>query len=126
MSNAGPFAAAAAIVLALPVIVVVVLGSGTGSTPAAAAGLKAGTVPTQYPALVEQAGMVCAAAPASLIAGQLQQESGWNPNAVSSAGAEGIGQFLPTTWPSWSAPGTSPFDPVAAISAQAKYDCAIA
>jgi cell wall-associated NlpC family hydrolase len=61
-----------------------------------------------------------------VIAAQIQQESGWKPDAISPAGAEGISQFLPSTWPNWSQPGQSPFDPRAAIPAQGRYDCAIA
>lgn len=33
--------------------------------------------------------------PEDLFLGQLEQESNWNPKAVSSAGAKGIGQFMP-------------------------------
>lgn len=36
--------------------------------------------------------------PFSVIKGLLIQESGLNPRAVSSAGAKGIGQFMPDTW----------------------------
>jgi cell wall-associated NlpC family hydrolase len=89
-------------------------------------GLRPGSVPKLYRNLVLQAGSQCAAAPPSVIAAQIQQESGWNPNAISPAGAEGISQFLPSTWPHWSQPGQSPFDPEAAIAAQGSYDCAIA
>lgn len=94
--------------------------SGTGG------GLREGSVPVRYASLVQQAGSICAAAPPAVIAAQIEQESGWNPRAVSSAGAEGISQFLPSTWPSWSRRGESPFDPAAAIRAQGRYDCAIA
>jgi hypothetical protein len=73
-----------------------------------------------------QAGSMCAAAPPSIIAAQIEQESGWAPTAVSPAGAEGISQFMPATWLAWSRPGQSPFDPAAAIPAQGRYDCAIA
>ncbi len=131
MKGVGPFAAIAGVFVAVPVIVVAVLGGGA-STPAQAAvgglgqGLRAGTVPAAYVALVSAAGAMCAAAPPSIIAAQIEQESGWNPKAVSPAGAEGISQFLPSTWPSWSKPGQSPFDPNAAIPAQGRYDCAIA
>jgi cell wall-associated NlpC family hydrolase len=104
------------------------------SSPAAAApplpgtggGLRPDAVPSRYESLVSQAGSMCAAAPAAVIAAQIEQESGWNPKAVSSADAEGISQFLPSTWPRWSKPGQSPFDPGAAILAQGRYDCAIA
>lgn len=89
-------------------------------------GLRPGSVPRQYARLVLQAGSLCPAAPSAVIAAQVRQESNWDPHAVSPAGAEGISQFLPTTWPQWSTPGESPFDPSAAILAQGRYDCAIA
>lgn len=94
------------------------LGTGGGLLP--------GSVPARYVSLVLQAGSMCAPAPPAVIAAQIQQESGWNPRAVSSAGAEGISQFLPSTWPHWSRLGESPFDAAAAIRAQGRYDCAIA
>lgn len=128
--NAGGLVVPVGALLLLPVLMVTVL-LGSSSTSAAATsgvgpGLRAGTVPAAYEALVLAAGTQCAAAPAGAIAAQIEQESGWDPNAVSPAGAEGISQFLPSTWPTWSLPGQSPFDPAAAIPAQARYDCAIA
>ena len=54
---------------------------------------------------------------ATLLAAQLYAESGFNPFAVSPAGAQGIAQFMPGT-----ARGMGlddPFDPEAAIDAQA-------
>lgn len=36
-------------------------------------------------------------APVALFAAQLAQESGWNPEAVSPAGARGLAQFMPAT-----------------------------
>jgi len=116
--------------LLFPVLLVVVVAGG--SPPAGAAvggfgqGLRAGSVPARYVALVLRAGSVCAAAPASVIAAQIEQESGWDPGAVSAAGAQGIAQFLPGTWAGWALPGQSPFDPAAAIAAQGRYDCALA
>jgi hypothetical protein len=63
------------------------------------------------------------------IAAQTQQESAWNKDAVSSAGAQGLGQFLPGTWATWGradAPGpVSPFNPGDALMAMGRYDCAI-
>ena len=44
-------------------------------------------------------------------------ESGFNPFAVSPAGAQGIAQFMPGTAASYGL--SDPFDPVAAIDAQA-------
>ena len=55
-------------------------------------------VPSEYAAFVQAAGEVCAGIPGSLIAAQIDAESGWNPDALSPAGAQGISQFMPTTW----------------------------
>jgi nitroreductase len=52
-----------------------------------------------------------------LLAAQLRAESGFNPRAVSPAGALGIAQFMPSTARSYGL--RDPFDPVAAIDAQA-------
>jgi len=54
---------------------------------------------------------------AALLAAQLQQESGFNSRSVSSAGAQGIAQFMPGTARSYGL--SDPFDAVAAINAQA-------
>jgi len=54
---------------------------------------------------------------AGLLAAQLMAESGFNPQAVSPAGALGIAQFMPGTAASYGL--RDPFDPVAAIDAQA-------
>ena len=54
---------------------------------------------------------------AALLAGQLMAESGFDPNAGSPAGAQGIAQFIPSTAASYGL--ADPFDPVAAIDAEA-------
>jgi hypothetical protein len=54
---------------------------------------------------------------AALLAAQLMAESNFNPFAVSPAGAQGIAQFMPGTAASYGL--HDPFDPVAAIGAQA-------
>jgi len=54
---------------------------------------------------------------AALLAAQLMAESNFNPFAVSPAGAQGIAQFIPSTAASYGL--GDPFDPVAAIDAQA-------
>lgn len=48
---------------------------------------------------------------------QIQQESGFNPNAVSPAGAIGIAQFMPGTAAGM---GINPHDPVASLNAAAR------
>jgi len=57
--------------------------------------------------------------PWELLAAQLQQESDFAPDAVSSAGAQGIAQFMPATAEAYGL--TNPFDPTASINAQAQY-----
>ncbi len=54
---------------------------------------------------------------AALLAAQLMAESNFNPFAVSSAGAQGIAQFMPATAAAYGL--GDPFDPEAAIDAQA-------
>ncbi len=60
--------------------------------------------------------------PVAVLAAQLRVESGFDPGAVSVAGAQGIAQFMPATWNGawnpWRAAG--PFAPDAAIAAQAR------
>lgn len=66
-------------------------------------------------------------APIADFAGQLQQESGWDPEARSPAGAQGMAQFMPATaqWVSELYPRlgeNAPFNPVWAIRALVQYD----
>ena len=88
-------------------------------------------IPAAYVPWVLAAGSLCATITPAVIAAQDQVESGWNPHAVSSAGAEGIAQFLPATFATWGRndDGTgnvSPFDPADEIMAQGRYDCSLA
>ena len=67
-----------------------------------------------------------AAATAGIPAGVLRQtliaESSLRPDAVSPVGAQGIAQFLPSTFADWNDdPTATPFDPVPAIRASANY-----
>ncbi len=54
---------------------------------------------------------------AALLAAQLMAESNFNPYASSAAGAQGIAQFIPSTAAAYGL--DDPFDPVAAIDAEA-------
>ena len=99
-------------------------------TPASSA-LRTSAIPAQYVSWVQRAGEECPQITPQIIAAQIQEESGWNPNAVSPKGALGIAQFLPGTFTTWGrnddATGSlSPFDPADAIMAQGRYDCALA
>jgi hypothetical protein len=76
------------------------------------------SIPGQYTQWADQAA-VATGVPASLILAVAAQESGFNPEAVSSAGAQGLMQFMPGTWARFGR--GSPFDPHAAIFAGASY-----
>jgi soluble lytic murein transglycosylase-like protein len=54
---------------------------------------------------------------AALLSAQIYAESNFNPSARSPAGAQGIAQFMPGTAASYGL--SNPFDPAAAIDAQA-------
>lgn len=58
----------------------------------------------------------------NLLANQLWQESRFNPNAVSSAGARGIGQFMPFHQGKWGLQTAADFnDPAKSIEAAARF-----
>ena len=56
---------------------------------------------------------------AALLAAQASTESGFNPDAVSPAGAKGLMQFMDATWAEWGQ--GSPFDPSASLDAGVRY-----
>lgn len=68
-----------------------------------------------YGAVVQRAAQQHGIDP-SILAGLIETESGWNPNAVSKAGARGIAQIMPQYHP-----GVNVNDPVASINYAAKY-----
>ena len=95
-------------------------GAGSAAGPGGDGALSASTLPAFVPA--EFRPMILRAAAhwnvsAALLAGQLMAESGFDPNAGSPAGAQGIAQFMPGTAASYGL--TNPYDPVAAIDAEA-------
>lgn len=93
---------------------------GGAAADARAAGASAGLpswVPPAYRGLVASAAAAHGVPPA-LLAALLRAESGFDPRAVSPAGAQGIAQFMPAT-----ARGVGlrdPFDPAQAIPAAAR------
>jgi peptidoglycan DL-endopeptidase CwlO len=74
------------------------------------------TVPGQYASTIEAAA-ASNGIPAALLAALVSHESGFDPTAVSSAGAQGIAQFMPATAAGM---GINPDDPTEAINAAAK------
>lgn len=92
-------------------------GASPGTAPVNGQAQLPHWVPRQYRPLVTSAALANGIAPV-LLAALLQAESGYNPRAVSPAGAQGIAQFMPGT-----ARGvglTDPFDPNQAIPAAAR------
>ena len=73
-------------------------------------------VPGRYRKMILAAAMKWGVS-AALLAAQLMAESGFDPNVVSSAGAQGIAQFMPGTAAAYGL--RNPFDPFQAIDAQA-------
>ena len=104
---------AAASSSASPVTTTASTSTGSGLLGSTAGGVKMGnvTVPLEYAGLVEQAAAK-SGTPAPLLAAILYNESRFQPGVVSSAGAEGIAQFMPATA---AANGVEPFDPSSAI-----------
>jgi Transglycosylase SLT domain/D-alanyl-D-alanine carboxypeptidase/Putative Flp pilus-assembly TadE/G-like len=89
---------------------------GAGGNDGAAARSLPSFVPSQFaPALARAAQRWSVSA--SLLAAQLYQESHFNPFARSSAGAQGIAQFMPATARAYGL--SNPFDADRAIDAQA-------
>lgn len=93
-----------------------VTASGGGTASTASSRTLPSFVPAQYRETILRAGARWNVSPA-LLAGQLMAESGFDPGASSPAGAQGIAQFMPGTAAAYGL--ANPFDPVAAIDAQA-------
>src|SRR6266568_8184877 len=70
---------------------------------------------SQYVAIARQDAINAGISPDYFVR-QINQESGFNPNAVSPAGAVGIAQFLPSTAAGL---GFDPYDPIAALNGAA-------
>jgi cell wall-associated NlpC family hydrolase len=140
LAVSAPIAIPAVLLLVAAVMIAVAAGSGSTSSAAVPPGGVTGgqlrqdaPVPVEYAGLIRQAVAAagCPALTESLLAAQLKQESNFNPRAVSSAGAQGIAQFMPGTWPSWGRDENgngvaSPWEPEDAIPAAARFDCGIA
>nr|WSZ15602.1 bifunctional lytic transglycosylase/C40 family peptidase [Streptomyces canus] len=89
------------------------------------------SVPSQYKSLIQAAGSTCPAVTPNLLAALLTQESNFNPKARSQAGAEGIAQFMPSTWEAHGIDANGDgkrnvMDPEDAIPSAGEYLCSIA
>ena len=73
--------------------------------------------PTEYQHLFQRAG-AAHGVDAGLLAAVAKVESGFNPSAVSPAGARGLMQFMPATAAQF---GVDPMDPASAIDGAARY-----
>ncbi|XUL94241.1 NlpC/P60 family protein [Streptomyces galilaeus] len=115
----------------LVVGVYLVAGNLAGGAGGGSVSLAKGAVPAAYSSLVQKWGNLCSALNPALLAAQLYQESGFNPNAKSPAKAEGIAQFIPGTWATHGIDGNGDgvrnvWDPDDAIPSAATYDCQLA
>jgi soluble lytic murein transglycosylase-like protein len=88
------------------------------ATPAAFTGTSAATQSTPYDTQIEQAAQRYGVDPA-VLHGLIQQESGFDPNAQSSAGASGLTQLMPGTASSLGV--ANPMNPTEAIEGGARY-----
>ena len=85
-------------------------------------------VPQEYRKPIKQAAKECPELTPQLLAAQIDQESGFDPEAESHAGAQGIAQFVPETWARWGVDldgdgVADPFNAQEAIDAQARLMC---
>ena len=114
------------ILAAIPLTVIPLMMAGGEEERAA----SLSGVPAEYLAAVMKAGSICEEITPSLIAAQIEAESGWDPHAVSPMGAQGIAQFMPGTWKTRGidadGDGTAdPFNPDDAIASQGAFMCAL-
>ncbi len=110
-------------------VVVAALVQAAGDDPVGTA--LSMSVPAEYQSLIEDAGNTCPEVSPNLLAALLTQESGFNPKATSPVGAQGIAQFMPSTWETSGIDGNGDgkrdvWDPEDAIPSAAGYLCGIA
>ncbi|WP_063798230.1 bifunctional lytic transglycosylase/C40 family peptidase [Streptomyces sp. 150FB] len=110
-------------------VVVAALVQGAGANPIGTALSLA--VPGEYASLIEASGHTCPEVSPNLLAALLTQESGFNPKASSPVGAQGVAQFMPSTWKLHGIDGNGDgkrdvWDPEDAIPSAAGYLCDIA
>lgn len=85
-------------------------------------------VPEELRSVILEAAKRCDAVPVEILAAQIAAESGWDPRAVSPAGARGIAQFMPAVWKQYGIDANDDgvvdiWDPVDAIHSAAELNC---
>jgi hypothetical protein len=118
--------AVGAIALApLTVLPLLLLTGAPSAAPQAISG-----VPARYVDILLRAGTVCEEFTPSILAGQIDVETGgtWDPGLTSPAGAQGLAQFMPATWATHGLDGDGDgtadiWNGVDAIWSMAGYDC---
>ena len=100
--------------------------------------LQAGSVPQEFEPWLRRAGSICPQIKPSLLAAQIQQESGFQQHGYNSAGAVGYTQFIDSTWKTYGYPVDDQGNPTGpagsgdrnkvgdAVMAQGHYMCDIA
>jgi soluble lytic murein transglycosylase-like protein len=91
---------------------------GAGYQPAVSGAAVSGESGGEYEALIDQAASRNGLDPA-VLHGLIQQESGFDPSATSSAGASGLTQLMPGTASSMGV--SNPLDPAESIEGGARY-----
>lgn len=86
------------------------------------------TIPVEYAELIKESAKRCPAISQELFAAQIHAESGFDPNAKSPAGAQGIAQFMPYTWKHYGIDGDGDgvidvWNPGDAIPSAARMNC---
>lgn len=86
------------------------------------------TVPAEFVNVIRDASDRCPQIPIEIFAAQLHAESGWNPDAESPVGAQGIAQFMPPTWQQYGIDGDGDgkaqvWNPIDAIHSAAALNC---
>lgn len=114
--------AAAAALLSLAALAAALIITTGGSSPVKAEPPLG--APAEFAAPLTEFGTACEGLTPTLLAAQLQTDSGFRAGAVSPAGAIGYAQMMPQTWDRYGH-GGYPNNPRDAVRALAELDCSL-
>ena len=124
------FGAVVALILVVSLVGSALIGSWLAFGTAQDKGLLGGpaVVPDEFRSVIIKAAKRCDAVPVEILAAQIAAESGWDAQASSPAGAQGIAQFMPAVWDQYGIDANkdgkaSIWDPVDAIHSAAELNC---